>query len=176
MTVPMLTRLKRLIQLLENTLMVLMLGGMMLLATAQILLRNLFDSGLFWGDPALRVLVLWLALAGAIAATRENRHIRIDLLSRFLGEGGRRRLQAVNDLFSAAVCGLIAWHAGRFVHLEWQEGTILFGKLPAWFGESIIPVGFGIMALRFLLNPLLGPVASEKAPIQARGEKFGDSK
>lgn len=145
-----LKRVKRLLQLLEDGLLVGMLSGMILMAAGQIVLRNLFDTGLFWADPALRMLVLWLTLLGAIAATRADRHIRIDLLSRFLRPRGKAIVQGINDLFSAMVCGLISWHAARFVYHEWQDGASLFGGLPAWLGEIIIPIGFGIMALRFL--------------------------
>jgi TRAP-type C4-dicarboxylate transport system permease small subunit len=147
-----LTLLKRLLTRLEEAILVLILSAMILLAAWQILMRNLFDSGIFWADPALRMMVLWLTLLGAIAATRDDRHIRIDLFSRYLNPRGKAWVQMVNDLFSSLVCGFIAWHAGRLVAFEWQDGTELFGALPAWLGESIIPIGFGLMALRFLFS------------------------
>ncbi|MCU7843989.1 MAG: TRAP transporter small permease [Candidatus Thiodiazotropha sp. (ex Monitilora ramsayi)] len=147
-----LERLKTLSIRMEEGLMALMLSVMILLATGQILLRNLFDTGLFWADPSLRLMVLWLALLGAIAATHDDRHIRIDLFSRFLSSRGKRISQSINDLFSAFVCAIISWHAGRLVYLEWQDGTQLFGSLPAWLGEIIIPIGFAIMAVRFFFS------------------------
>ena len=67
----------------EDALLVLLLSAMIVLAATQIMLRNFFDSGFVWIDPLLRVLVLWLGLIGATVATRNNRHIRIDLLSGF---------------------------------------------------------------------------------------------
>lgn len=156
------SRLKALLIRLEEGLLVVMLSVMILLASAQILLRNLFDTGLFWADPALRMLVLWLALLGAIAATRDDRHIRIDLLSRFLNVRGKAWVQAINDLFSGLICGLIAWHGGRLVYFEWSDGTQLFGSLPAWIGELIIPLGFGLMALRFLFSAPLRLTTGER--------------
>ena len=145
-----LNRIRKIILLVEDGLMALLLTAMVLLAAGQILLRNLFDTGLIWADPTLRVLVLWITLMGAIAASREHRHIRIDLFSHFLSERQKVYALSVTDLFTAFVCGLIAWHAGRFVYYEWQDGTQLFGTIPAWLGELIIPLGFGIMTLRFL--------------------------
>lgn len=147
-----LIRVQRLITRLEEILMALLLGGMILLAGSQIVLRNLFDSGLVWADPVLRILVLWIALFGAIAATRDHRHLRIDLLSHTLSEKAQAGLARVHDLFSALVCLTIGWHAARFVYVEWQEGSTLFSNLPAWVGELIIPVGFTLMGLKFLLN------------------------
>ena len=43
----------------EDALLVLLLSVMIGLASTQILLRNLLDSGFVWIDPLLRVLVLW---------------------------------------------------------------------------------------------------------------------
>lgn len=145
-------RIKQLILLFEDGLMAILLSATILLAASQIVLRNLFDSGLIWADPTLRILVLWLSLLGAIAATREDRHIRIDLFSHRLSKRSRSNLSIINNLFSAIICGTITWHAIRFVHLEWQDGAMLFARLPAWLGEIIIPIGFGVMTLRFLFN------------------------
>jgi TRAP-type C4-dicarboxylate transport system permease small subunit len=147
-----LQRIRQWILIFEDGLMAILLSATILLAASQILLRNLFDSGLIWADPTLRVMVLWLALLGAIAATREDRHIRIDLFSHKMPKSGRLVLSVINNLFSSLVCGVITWHAARFVHLEWQEGSKLFASLPAWLGEIIIPIGFGIMTLRFVFN------------------------
>jgi len=149
-------KLHRFLLMLEDGLLVFMLTMMILLAAAQILLRNFFDTGLSWGDPALRLMVLWIALLGAMAATRENNHISIDILSHFLSEKNNARLQRVTSLFASIVCSLIAWHAARLVLLEKQDGTVAFAAFPTWVGESIIPIGFGIMALRFLLTSLAG--------------------
>jgi TRAP-type C4-dicarboxylate transport system permease small subunit len=138
--------------LLEDGLLVMLLSAMILLAASQILLRNLWDAGLVWGDPSLRVLVLWLTMLGAMAATREHHHIHIDLLSRFLSPRWQRLIQGLTDLFAGLVCGLLAWYCGRFVWFEWQDGSMLFGALPAWFCELAMPLGFGVMSLRFLLQ------------------------
>ncbi len=150
---------------LEDAVLALLLTGMIVLAAGQILLRNFFAYGLSWADPLLRILVLWLALLGAMAATREGRHIHIDLLSRFLPPLAARLARRATDLFAAAACALVAWHGGRFVWFEWQDGSELFSGVPAWSAEIIIPLGFALMALRFLLQAVLGPpAATEPAP------------
>lgn len=141
---------------LESGLLVLLLALMITLAGGQIVLRNLFDSGISWSDPLLRVLVLWVGMVGAMIATQQDRHIRIDLLSRYLSPVWRRHAARLNHLFSAVVCALLAWHSGRFVHFEWQDGNLLVGAIPTWVAESILPLGFAVMTLRFTLLLLLG--------------------
>ncbi len=141
---------------LEDWVLMLLLSLMILLASAQIFLRNVLDSGISWADPTLRLLVLWLSLLGAMAATRDNNHITIDLLSRFLRPGIKRIVQRMTDLFAGGVCGFVAWHAGRFVAMEWQDGTVLFSSIPAWLGELVLPFGFAVMSLRFLVSAAMG--------------------
>lgn len=149
-------RLLHTIRQVENSLLVLLLASMIGLAGSQIVLRNLFDSGISWSDPVLRVLVLWVGMLGAMIATQQDKHIRIDLLSRYLSPAWCKHAAHLNNLFSAVVCALLAWHSARFVYFEWQDGSTLVSGLPAWVAESILPFGFAVMALRFTLLLLLG--------------------
>lgn len=149
-----LDRLWRWIRLIEDGLLALLLSLMIVLAGLQIVLRNVWDAGLVWGDPLLRVLVLWTGLLGAMAATRDDNHITIDVLSRFLPPRVKNVARLITDLFAAAVCALLTWHGARFVLLDREFGVLAFGAVPAWVCELILPVGFGIMALRFFLASL----------------------
>jgi len=137
---------------LEDALLALLLGAMILLAPLQILLRGLFDAGFGWSDPLLRVLVLWVGLLGALAASRDGRQIRIDVLARVLAGRARAAAESVTSLFTAGVCGVVAFHAGRFVISEREYGVVAFSGVPAWVLESIIPFAFGAIALRFALT------------------------
>lgn len=143
-------RVLRLLSLAEDALLVVLLAAMILIAAAQILLRNFFDMGLAWGDQALRVMVLWLGLVGAVAASRDNKHINIEVLSRFMPQTAKVASQAVIAFFTAFVCAVIAFYAGRFAYLDFRMGTLAFASLPAWVVEIILPVGFSLIALRYL--------------------------
>jgi TRAP-type C4-dicarboxylate transport system permease small subunit len=153
-----LERAGRLVARIEDGLLALLLTGVIGLAFVQIALRNLADISFSWADPLLRVTVLWLALVGAIAATRDDNHIRIDLLARWLPVSLARPLKRLTDLFSALVCALIAWHALQFVQMERLDGTIAFSNIPAWVLQLIMPLGFALIALRFLVNAVIPPV------------------
>ncbi len=135
----------------EDSLLLLILFTMIGLGTMQIVQRNIFGTSFVWTDELLRLLVLWLAMAGAVAASRDDRHIVIDLLSRFLNDKHALSIRSVIDLFTVAVCALLAWHTGRFVHGEWEFGATLFYGVPAWPFEAVIPVAFAIIAYRYLL-------------------------
>lgn len=139
------------VRLVEDGLIVFLVLAMILLSAGQIVLRNVWGVGLVWADPLLRVMVLWVGLLGAMAATRHNNHITVDVLSRFLPPRLKRISQWFTGLFASALCAVLAWHGVRFVAMEYEVGTILFSGIPAWCCELIIPLGFGVMALRFLV-------------------------
>jgi len=135
----------------EDAVLALILISMILLAGTQIFLRNLFDYSLFWGDEMLRMMVLWLTVAGGLAASRIDKHISINVLDRFLPV----RLQFANkvfiNLFTSMVCVLFSWHGARFVMSSYEFGDTLMKDTPAWILQIVLPVGFGLMAYRHLL-------------------------
>ena len=134
----------------EDGLLAVLLGAMVLLAPAQILLRNFFDASLSWGDPLLRMLVLWVGLLGALAATRGDRQICVDALSRVLPPRARLAARVVTQLFASSVAGLVAWVALRLVLSEFAYGSSAFAGVPAWLCQAVIPFAFGGIALRQL--------------------------
>ena len=86
----------------ETSLIVAVLCGLIVFAAAQIVLRNFFSIGFSWSDGLSRLAVLWLGLLGALAASRDGRHITMGALARWLPP----RLQLV-----AGICAL--FHRGE---------------------------------------------------------------
>jgi TRAP-type C4-dicarboxylate transport system permease small subunit len=140
-----------LINRIEDGLLVFILTTMIVLAIFQIVSRNLFVEGAVWIDPLLRLLVLWVGLAGAVVATRTDNHIRIDVFIKYLPIFIRPYIQRVVYLFTFTICLLIAWHAARFVYSEYEYGTMAFTGVPVWIAGSIIPVSFTLVAVRYFL-------------------------
>ena len=133
---------------LEDGALVLALVSMLVMALTQIVLRNLFDSGFLWAESFLRILVLWIAFLGAMVATRDRNHISIDLLSRLLPTAYFMPLRIVSLLFASLLCAVAAYHSVVFISYEYEDETIAFAAVPSWLCQSIMPIGFGAMALR----------------------------
>jgi TRAP-type C4-dicarboxylate transport system permease small subunit len=140
----------------ETAVLTVLLSVLIVLAFAQIILRNVFSAGLSWGDGSTQLLVLWIAVAGAVAATRDRRHLSIDLSSRFLPATWYRWTRVLVDLFAMSITGIFAWHAARFVMDSKAFGDSLLGSLPAWPFQLVLPVGFALIAYRFAIHALRG--------------------
>lgn len=142
---------------LEDGVLVVLLLSMIGVAVTQIVLRNGFDGGFLWAESFLRVLVLWIGLAGAMAASREHRHINIDIVGRFLPPHAAKAAAAFNALFTAVVSGTLAWYTLAFVRVEYESPSIAFAFVPTWVCESIMPFAFGVIALRYLVLAIMTP-------------------
>ena len=136
--------------------LVFLLVAMILIATLQILLRNVWDTGFAWGDPLLRILVLWVGLFGAMIATRKDNHISIDILTRYLSARSKRITGLLSDSFTLCVCAVLTYHATRFVMQDQEAEIMAFSGLPAWWFELIIPIGFAVMSLRYAVRCVAG--------------------
>ena len=133
----MLQRMYRFLLRFEESLLVIILLGTIIIAVAQVLLRNFFHAGIPWGDSLVRIMVLWLGLIGAMIASRSHRHIKIDIISRHLNPANQIILRRFTDIITSVVCFIVAWHAYLFVSIEYQDGMIAFAKVPVWVTELI---------------------------------------
>jgi C4-dicarboxylate transporter, DctQ subunit len=140
---------------LEDGILVALLVLMIGLAALQILLRNFFGAGFAWGDVAVRLSVLWIGLLGAMIATRQNKHISINLVARYLPKRLDMPVTAAVELFAAGICALAAYYSIIFVRTEYDYGGTVVGPVPVWVGEAIIPLAFAAMALRYLTMSLI---------------------
>jgi len=136
----------------EDLALVSALISMLVLAVVQILLRNFLDSGFLWAESFLRILVLWVAILGAMVATRQGNHISIDVVSRYLPYRMALVTTFATSLVAAIICAAMAWYSLEFVKFEYEDGAIAFSSVPSWLCEAILPLGFAVMSLRFVVR------------------------
>ncbi len=159
-----------------EVLLTLVLAAMIALTFLQVVLRNVFDSGVSWADVASRHLVLWIAFLGAMLVTRSRQHISIDLVSRLVSKRVRNIQRFFLDIIAGVVCAFLVSAAVTLVVEERAMGTILFLNVPLWTVQLIIPVGFTVMALeyavgilldvlRYVYNGMVSRLAAERRPL-----------
>ena len=153
----------------EEIIMALMLVGMVLLAAAEVLSRNIWHTGFAWALETLLNATLFLGLLGAAVATSEGRHLNIDLLSRVVKGRAKTLLRVLIGIFSVVVCTFLSvggWQCFKLAHdgvakeAAGYGGTVFSafgqslsdGNIPEWFSHSGLCVGFGLVAFHFLLR------------------------
>ena len=159
----------RAIQRVEVALCLLALAVMILLAFAQVFLRQLggvelgpleVPQAVAWFDVVARQLVIWVGVLGASLATAEGRHISIEAVPKLLGDAGKRRLDALVSAAALSVTGILFALSLIYllkvqlpksdVHLFIVDALDL--RVPRWPFLVVVPAGLGLMCWRFGLR------------------------
>lgn len=151
---PVLDRLDGIARFVENSVLTTLLVTMMVVAVGQIIAREVFNTGVVWVGELLKVLVLWMTMFAAIAACRDDRHIRIDAISHLLPPQAIRVTRVIVDVFAAIVCAIVSWQSYRYLQLEIEFQDTILMDTPAWIVHAVVPFGFAVTAYRFLIGAL----------------------
>ena len=84
-------------------------------------------------------------------AARHNKHISVDLLSRYFKRNTHRLILVLVGQVSARTCLVIAWYGLDWIRLDYEEAVTSFAGIPAWIVEIIVPLAFALIGLRYLL-------------------------
>ncbi|MDD2759036.1 MAG: TRAP transporter small permease [Methylomonas sp.] len=144
-----LTKLHKLLLKAEMLVLTGLLISLILIAVVQVLMRNVLGGGLLWADAYTRISVLWIAMLGAMLASRERNHITIDILIRRMPERWKTTVRRITDGLTGLVCFMAAWFTIAFVEQDYAYGDKAFADIPTWWCEAIIPFAFAIIALRY---------------------------
>ena len=128
--------------------------AMIVLACVQIFLRTFYASGILWIDPLLRYMVIWAGLFGAAVATKQSKHISVDIISHIVPDRYLPWLKILLNVFSAFVCFILTYAAIKFVRDEALYSGRSLLDIPSWQLNIVYPAAFGIIAGRFLFQAL----------------------
>jgi len=140
----------------EDSLLVFILVAVIVMAAAQILLRNVLGVGVSDMDSLARLMVLWLGMFGAIVASRKKKHINVDVLSPRLPKKARSLVSIGMDIFTAGISLVIAIFSTSLFVIEWESGVTVFASVPSWLAVAILPVSFGLIFFHYLLHIIDG--------------------
>ena len=98
-------------------------------------------------------MVLVVGMLGGAIAARDKRLLSLSTL----GETSfRGRWKNASRIFtygvSAAVTAFLGLASYQFVEAEREAGQILAYRIPMWVVESVLPIGFAVIAIRILLH------------------------
>jgi TRAP-type C4-dicarboxylate transport system permease small subunit len=88
---------------------------------------------------------------GAVAASREHRHITIDVLARVLPDKARDGVAILVDALTAAISLILAWYSWVFVADSYAYQDRLLDDLPAWIFQSVLPIAFLLIAYHYVI-------------------------
>lgn len=128
----------------EGAIAAVVLLSMIVVASVQALFRNLTYLELSWANDALSSIdwadqflkrgTLWLAFLGASLATRDERHIAIDVLPKLLSDRGKLLIKGLVGISAGVIAFYLArafWGAVQVTGLERPVAYEVFGDAGA---------------------------------------------
>lgn len=135
----------------EEGVLAALLAFMTIITFVQVVLRYVFNTGLVWSLEATTYAFAALVLFGVSYCVRSKAHIAVDL---FINKLPPRTMHAVSIL-AIALCllyaALMLYGSSVFVERLFVLGNHARDiPLPKWLLTASMPVGFALLAFRFL--------------------------
>jgi tripartite ATP-independent transporter DctM subunit len=133
----------------ENLFLLLPLLAMMALPLLEIVLRPL-HTGISGSTAFVQHFTLLVGMLGGAVAARDGRLLSFSTLSSFLQGRLKAAALLVSSATATAISGFLCWASFQFVWTEKAAGGALAYHLPLWVVELVLPLGFGLIALRLV--------------------------
>lgn len=134
--------------------------GLVMIAVpaAETLARRFFDTQITSAGLVVQHLTLWVGFLGALLATGAGKHLSLSTVEaipvRF-----HRAASFLTRSAAAAVSALLTVAAYRVVLADSTSDRTLFLDIPVSWSEAIMPITFGLMAVRFAFGTAAAPAS-----------------
>ena len=137
----------------------------------QVITRYILQVPVMGLEESMMFPTLWLYVLGSVNASRENTHIRANVLEIFLKTPRQHTVLAIiGEIISLVVgCWLFiwAWDFTRYSWRVWKESPTLY--IPTFYADVALCVGLGLMMVYTLLH-LLRHIRELSIPVSEHDE------
>lgn len=125
---------------------------MAFLPVAELLLRSLFDTGITGSSEYVQHLTLWVGFIGAMLASREGRHLSLSSGVKIFPKKYAGAANLISSVIATAVASGLFWASWQLVGFDKESPDLVGGSIPLWMTETILPLCFAAVALRFIVK------------------------
>jgi C4-dicarboxylate transporter DctQ subunit len=136
---------------LEEGLVALLMAVMTLVTFVQVVARYVFNYSFVWALELNEVLFAWLIFVGMSYGVRVGAHIGIDAAVKHLGPRAARLVAMVAAALCIAYAVIVMIGGWRYVAKIHEVGIMMQDlPVPQWVPRIVLPLGFALLAFRFL--------------------------
>ncbi len=124
------------------------LAAMVFLLLVEVVFRPWFGFAITGSPLFVRQLTLWVALLGGALAARHGRLLALATGAFIHNPRARRLADTAANTVAAAVAVVLCVGGVALARGEREYGTLIAAGIPVWFSLVVLPLGFGLIALR----------------------------
>lgn len=152
------------------------LFAIMLIVFLDVGLRYIFNSPLGWSYDVISLYLMVALFFLSLSATqRDDHHVRVDIIFRYVSPRVRHAMELVGCLLSIVVLVLIVYQGSRKFWGSWLHNEVVAGAVawPTWISAIFVPLGVGLLVLRlaFSVCSLSAAIASGSATAVGASER-----
>ena len=132
----------------------LILLGMVVIVTADIVLRNTMGSGLVWANEVSEYSLYLMTLLTAPWLLRRGQHVRLDIILTLVPARAAWLMETIGDLLGFVVCVVLIRYGFAMSYDSWRLSAITIKNLvfPEWWLLAPLPVTFVLLAVEFVFR------------------------
>lgn len=135
----------------EEWMITFLMAAMTLLTFMQVVSRYVFNYSFGWVLEATGVMFAWLIFIGMAYGVRVGAHIGVDAVIRMLGRKSARAVATVATVLCLAYALIVVVGSVQYVYKMYVIGIEMQDiPIPSWIPRVILPLGFVLLALRFV--------------------------
>jgi len=130
-----------------------LMGCMAFIVTYEVIMRYVFNSPTGWTIEFVPFMILWGGFVGAALTLKRDRHIRVDILIRYLSPKSQTIMSVFTTTIGIVFCSALFVEGINMVIQTKELGTRTSGtfELPIFIPQLCVPVGAALLVLQFLM-------------------------
>jgi TRAP-type C4-dicarboxylate transport system permease small subunit len=132
----------------------LILLAMVVVVTADILLRNLAAASISWANEVTEYALYLITLLTAPWLLRRGQHVRLDIILTLMPPRVAWLMEAAGDVLGFAVCLVLVRYGVAITVDSARLGAITIKNLvfPEWWLLAPLPIAFALLAVEFVFR------------------------
>lgn len=154
-------KLLNLLDKIEETLLVTMFAGMVLVIFFQVIMRYAFNNSLPWSEELGKFFFVWISWLGISIGEKKGEHIKITILSDRFSFKITHILNILSEIIVIIICVVTVFYGIELV--KTQAAVPYAGiKISMAWGYLAVVVGCSLMILRDIINIINSILAIKK--------------
>lgn len=137
----------------ENCIAVISLTAVSVIIFGQVVSRYGFNYTPIWSEELARFLIVWSIFIGVSIGVRNNQHIGVDAIIRFLPHRLKVAAEVLLNLIGVVVLGVLVYTSIEFIQhtMEFEQLSPAM-RIPMYIPYIAMPVGLSLSIIHFIHN------------------------